>query len=80
MTAKECPSYANHHCITDCPNIQVDMCDDKWGYGVADDIGLHRVRCKDCDYVRIIDCDACMFQGSILCPDLQNDDSEKCGG
>lgn len=41
----------NEHCITsDCPNIAADIADERFGYGIADDMGLVRIACKDCPY------------------------------
>lgn len=63
------PCCVNRHCISsDCPNIQCDMCDDKWGYGIAEDIGLSRIKCSECDYRRG-DCDDCIIKGTPPCPE-----------
>lgn len=67
----KCDKFCNYHCCTsDCPNIQYEECDAKWGDGIADDIGMERVKCKDCVYSdKHCGCDDCYFQGSKECPE-----------
>lgn len=67
----KCDRFCNEHCVTsDCPNIQCDMADDKWGFGIAEDMGLERIRCCDCVYQdRHCGCDDCCFRGSSECPE-----------
>ena len=36
--------FVSVHCSLDCPNFQIDMLDDRYGYGISDDIGLERIR------------------------------------
>lgn len=53
--------FANYHCSTmDCPNIQYDAVDEQWGYGIADDCGMERIKCKDC-YYNSGQCEDCYF-------------------
>lgn len=66
---KDC--FCNYHCSTnDCPNIQYDMADDKWGYGIADDMGLERQSCKTCGY-ETYECKDCFDNGTDRCPNRQ---------
>lgn len=67
---EKCENFCNAHCCTsDCPHIQYDAADEMWGYGIADDMGLERVRCKDCLYAdKRCTCKDCYFQGSNECP------------
>lgn len=67
----KCEHFCNWHCCTsDCPNIQCDMADDKWGFGIAEDMGLERIRCSDCVYAdKRCDCDDCYFKGGEECPE-----------
>lgn len=66
----KCEHFCNGHCCTsDCPNIQCDMADEKWGFGIASDMGLERIRCSDCVYYdKRCDCDDCYFKGVKECP------------
>lgn len=59
--------FVNAHCSSDCPNFDVDMVNDRYGYGIADDMGLAVVKCKDCIY-NSETCDNCLFQCSKDCP------------
>ena len=67
----KCECFCNGHCSTsDCPNIQCDMADDKWGFGIASDMGLERIRCSDCVYAdKRCTCDDCYFKGGKECPE-----------
>ena len=56
-------------CTMDCPNIQYDAVDERWGYGIADDCGLERIDCKDCAYNSGL-CVDCMFQNDKECPEV----------
>lgn len=66
MKNKHCPYFCNYHCITrDCPNIQVDEIDEKYGFGIADDMGIKRTSCKKCEWNdKNCSCKDCYF--SIL--------------
>lgn len=52
-----------------CPNIAYDMIDDKWGGGIADDIGLEKIPCSKCEYHRG-ECKDCYLKGSPMCGDI----------
>lgn len=69
MEKVKCERFCNGHCSSsDCPNIQYDMVNDKWGYGIAEDIGLERVRCSECCYNdNHCTCNDCYFQGGKDC-------------
>lgn len=45
---KQC--FVNAHCSIDCPNFQFDIADERYGYGIAEDMGLERISCKECFY------------------------------
>ena len=66
----ECERFCNYHCCTDdCPNIQRDIADERWGCGIADDMGLPEVDCKDCAFQdKFCGCDDCYFNGGKDCP------------
>lgn len=64
-----CEHFCNNHCCSnDCPNIQYEYVENKYGYGIADDIGLERISCKKCNYnVKNCTCEDCLFLGSNNC-------------
>ena len=71
MKHKSC--FTCGHCCTDaCPNIQYDACEQYWGYGIAEDCGLERVKCSKC-YLNSGECEDCLFQHSEDCPEVEND-------
>ncbi len=55
--------FVNQHCSLDCPNFAIDAIDDKYGYGIAADMGLEEVKCKDCRY-ETGKCEDCYFMGT----------------
>lgn len=64
-----CFAFTNYHCsLTDCPNIQYEACDEKWGCGIADDCGMKRIQCNEC-YWNTFECKDCYFEGSPECPE-----------
>ena len=64
-----CEHFCNYHCCTtDCPNIQYESIDQKYGYGIADDMGLERISCKNCKYnIKNCTCEDCYFLGGDKC-------------
>lgn len=66
----KCELFCNYHCsTTDCPNIHYDEVDEMWGAGIAEDIGYHRIKCKDCIHSdKRCTCEDCYFNGSEECP------------
>lgn len=66
----KCDMFCNYHCSTDdCPNIQYDSVEQYWGFGIAADIGLHRIRCRDCIYYdKRCSCGDCYFYDTMECP------------
>ena len=72
-----CEHFCNYHCSTsDCPDIQCDMADNKWGYGIAEDMGLERIDCKDCAYNdKHCTCEDCYFKDSSDCPECGGDEN-----
>lgn len=47
MTVKQC--FTNYHCTCgDCPNAQYDIADDRYGFGIAEDMELEKISCKEC--------------------------------
>ena len=42
MKRKQC--FVNSHCSLDCPNAEYEMADDRYGFGIADDMGLEKVK------------------------------------
>lgn len=67
----KCEHFCNYHCCTsDCPHIQCDACDEYWGNGIAEDIGLERIKCSECQYYdKRCTCEDCYFKGSEECPE-----------
>lgn len=65
----KCEHFCNYHCCSnDCPNIQYDTIDEKYGYGIADDIGLKQTVCKSCNYNEIYcTCEDCYLLYSKYC-------------
>lgn len=61
---KQC--FVNYHCSFDCPNFQLDEIDDRYGFGIADDMGIERISCKQCLY-NSGKCDDCLFVKSSDC-------------
>lgn len=59
--------YVNAHCCYDCPNIKIEAIDERFGYGIADDMGLRKIRCVDCYYNTHQMCDECLFYGTKYC-------------
>ena len=59
--------FENKHCFGDCPNILADMADERFGYGIADDMGYQRIDCKNCDY-NTGKCSNCLFEYTKDCP------------
>ena len=47
--------------------FQIDIANDRYGYGVADDMGLKKISCKHCPY-NSGKCNDCIFEHSIECP------------
>lgn len=67
MARKAC--FVNSHCCTsDCPNIQRDEIDELYGFGIADDIGIHQQKCSSCMY-NTGTCGNCLFLNSQECPE-----------
>ena len=58
--------FVNAHCSYGCPNFQIDTVNERYGYGIADDMGLEKVSCKDCCY-NSGKCDDCLFEHSKEC-------------
>ena len=64
--------FTNYHCTCeDCPNITAELADDRWGCGIADDMGLHKIQCSDCNYSKCNTCKDCYFDGSPECPKVK---------
>ena len=63
--------FTNAHCCDDCPNCQIDEIDNKYGYGIADDMGLKKIDCKKCQY-NTNRCEDCLFQNCKECPEYDN--------
>ena len=62
---KEC--FVNGHCCYDCPNLEVEMVNDLYGFGIADDMGLKEIRCIECRY-ESGECEDCLFANTVNCP------------
>lgn len=67
MTVNQC--FTSYHCTCgDCPNAQYDSVDDRYGYGIADDMGLKEISCKEC-YHYTGKCEDCLFFNGSECAD-----------
>ena len=49
-----------------CPNAGIEAFDEYYGYGVSDDAGYKKVKCKDCMY-NTGKCEDCLFYNSEEC-------------
>lgn len=68
MKSKKC--FVNAHCSYDCLNFQIDIANERYGYGIADDMGFEKVSCKDCCY-NSCECKNCLFEYSRDCPEYE---------
>lgn len=68
MKRKQC--FVNYHCSLDCPNAEYEMADDRYGFGIADDMGLEKISCKQCRY-NTGRCEDCLFEHSKECPEYK---------
>ena len=67
MTVKQC--FTSYHCTCgDCPNAQYDIADDRYGFGIAEDMGLEKISCKECRY-NTGKCEDCLFFNGSECVD-----------
>lgn len=62
---KDC--FVNGHCGYDCPNNAVFYIDDKYGFGIAEDIGFREIKCSEC-YYESGECKDCLFSNTEHCP------------
>lgn len=62
---QEC--FVNGHCCYDCPNFEIQTVEERYGAGIADDIGLEEVECKNC-YYNSGECKDCLLKNSPDCP------------
>ena len=67
--------FVNAHCSYDCPNFQIDIPNEKYGYGIADDMGLEKVSCKQCRY-DTGRCEDCLFVNSKDCPEYKESEDD----
>lgn len=65
---KQC--FVNVHCAIDCPNFQFDIANERYGYGIAEDMGLERISCKKCHY-NTGKCDDCLFFNDPECAEYE---------
>ena len=61
---KQC--FVNAYCSINCPNSQIDMADERYGYGIARDMGLEKISCKVCRY-NTGKCDDCLLFDGLKC-------------
>lgn len=60
------PCFVNVHCSIDCPNFKIDIANNRYGYGIAEDMGFKRIRCKGC-YHNTGKCEDCLFFNGSEC-------------
>lgn len=65
---KDC--FVNGHCAYDCPNNAVDYINDKYGFGIADDMEFREIKCSDCRY-ESGECEDCLFALTEHCPSFK---------
>ena len=73
MKRKQC--FVNYHCSSDCPNAEYEMANDRYGFGIADDMGLKEIKCKDCHYDSGR-CEDCLFVNSKDCPEYKESEDD----
>lgn len=62
-----CENFCNSHCEYDCPNIQIDMFEERYDLP-ASEIGLERITCKNCQFnIKYCDCNDCYLKNSKDC-------------
>lgn len=66
MNYKQC--FVNAHCSFDCPNFQIDIVNERYGYGIAEDMGFKEISCKEC-YYNTGKCEDCLFFNGSECAD-----------
>lgn len=59
--------FVNGHCCYDCSNFEIQTVAERYGYGIAEDMGLEEVECKDCFY-NSGECKDCLLKNSPDCP------------
>lgn len=65
MTVNQC--FTSYHCTCgECPNAQYDIANNRYGFGIAEDMGLEKINCKECCY-NTGKCEDCMFNGTDEC-------------
>lgn len=63
----KCKGFSNIACINgNCPNAEYEAVNEKYGFGIADDMGLETVTCSKC-YYNTGNCKDCMFEGTEDC-------------
>ena len=73
MSKKKC--FVNFHCSYDCPNFTIDIANNRYGYGIAEDMGFKRIRCKEC-YYNTGKCEDCLFFNGSECAKMEETESE----
>ena len=73
MKRKQC--FVNSHCSSDCPNAEYETADDRYGFGIADDMGLKEIKCKDCHYDSGR-CEDCLFEHGKDCPEYKESEDD----
>lgn len=65
---KKC--FVNGHCCYDCPNFEISTVEERYGVGIAEDMGLEEVECKDC-YYNSGECKDCFLKNTPDCPNKE---------
>ncbi len=74
MKRKQC--FVNYHCSNgDCPNAEYETADDRYGFGIADDMGLEQISCKQCCY-NTGRCEDCLLEHSKDCPEYKESEDD----
>lgn len=65
--SKHMDCFVNGHCCYDCPNFEIQMANEKYGYGIADDMGLKEIKCSECCWEKNAECIDCLFANTENC-------------
>ena len=74
MKCKQC--FVNYHCSSDCPNAEYETADSRYGFGIADDMGLEKVSCKECRY-NTGRCEDCLFEHGKDGPEYKESETRR---
>lgn len=68
---KRMKCFTSAACSVYCPNAAIEAYDERYGYGLAEDMGYQEISCKDCMY-NTGRCEDCLFYKSEDCAKVRN--------